>query len=679
MSHPNTNPSPSTSTSENNNSPQGNITSPLLSHFALGSKPLGTGGFGCVFRADQVEFETNKFNVYNLSWNEESSVIEPDLESTFALKLIPQGELSEVKFMSKLCHPNIVACYNVWAEEDCEEIGNLLKSLPSDLLPDDSYPSVQIRRAKHTPYRIPTLLVMQMEYCTEGTLHDWIILENNHGMRRGIFSQLVQALVYLQIKNLVHGDVKLSNVLLTRCKKSGGKLVAKLADFGLTGSYRRTICTTKGFGEEEEDEELSGEEDEDEELSGEEMDKEIQNRRLFLPPEVAKLEVFQKSGQIVVGANHKSDIYSLGLVWICLLCPFTTLGELKDTVFSAMAPSDERKLPESLQSDAKLGEIELITKMLDWDVNIRPSGKEIARFLESEEDYCEGGENELRSIVAAAKCDIGDEEEKLEGIEELEKILLSPTIQKLEPVDPLRVKCQCLVWTFKYCDTFLQNGKQQELPDHHRNVLVSILAQAELVLATLTNVKEHKFPLLDPKAMGMLNVVVNILAKLGREEEAESKLLQFLPPFNQDDDSGSPSSGWEFSTTAIYCKLLTHLKRYEDAIARMDAMYRKLLAQDDKNKAFEALQFLAGVSYDMEFKEQRRRGDDASQEGLENLEQLRGVMDETNKFEYYMVQASRLYNEVTDSEKLLLDGDQLNLDESRVLRFKTVYDFVELK
>ncbi|OXA55306.1 Interferon-induced, double-stranded RNA-activated protein kinase [Folsomia candida] len=620
MSHPNTNPSPSTSTSENNNSPQGNITSPLLSHFALGSKPLGTGGFGCVFRADQVEFETNKFNVYNLSWNEESSVIEPDLESTFALKLIPQGELSEVKFMSKLCHPNIVACYNVWAEEDCEEIGNLLKSLPSDLLPDDSYPSVQIRRAKHTPYRIPTLLVMQMEYCTEGTLHDWIILENNHGMRRGIFSQLVQALVYLQIKNLVHGDVKLSNVLLTRCKKSGGKLVAKLADFGLTGSYRRTICTTKGFGEEEEDEELSGEEDEDEELSGEEMDKEIQNRRLFLPPEVAKLEVFQKSGQIVVGANHKSDIYSLGLVWICLLCPFTTLGELKDTVFSAMAPSDERKLPESLQSDAKLGEIELITKMLDWDVNIRPSGKEIARFLESEEDYCEGGENEvdlkirieiekslevyetlktwdaenpiialilkqkhrflteivekvvkyisprddlfvramnaynqcdddcfgwdvgdglywleklgnkcdlflppdfdsveimkLRSIVAAAKCDIGDEEEKLEGIEELEKILLSPTIQKLEPVDPLRVKCQCLVWTFKYCDTFLQNGKQQELPDHHRNVLVSILAQAELVLATLTNVKEHKFPLLDPKAMGMLNVVVNILAKL---------------------------------------------------------------------------------------------------------------------------------------------------------------------
>lgn len=108
-------------------------------------------------------------------------------------------------------------------------------------------------------------------------------------------------------------------------------------------------------------------------------------------------------------------------------------------------------------------------------------------------------------------------------------------------------------------------------------------------------------------------------------------------------------------------------------------MYRKLLAQDDKNKAFEALQFLAGVSYDMEFKEQRRRGDDASQEGLENLEQLRGVMDETNKFEYYMVQASRLYNEVTDSEKLLLDGDQLNLDESRVLRFKTVYDFVELK
>lgn len=117
--------------------------------------------------------------------------------------------------------------------------------------------------------------------------------------------------------------------------------------------------------------------------------------------------------------------------------------------------------------------------------------------------------------MAAAKCDIGDEEEKLEGIEELEKILLSPTIQKLEPVDPLRVKCQCLVWTFKYCDTFLQNGKQQELPDHHRNVLVSILAQAELVLATLTNVKEHKFPLLDPKAMGMLNVVVNILAKLG--------------------------------------------------------------------------------------------------------------------------------------------------------------------
>jgi len=391
---------PSTSSALVSPSKEGSPCVSILStHFRLDESPLGCGAFGCVFKAEQIEFENSPVNIFHLIENkEEPGRIHLSLESTFALKLIPEGSLSEVTAMSRVCHPNIVACYNVWAENNCEKTEKFLQLIRVKMNPlNDSCVNVmssysQELRDRTTMYRIPLLLVLQMEYCDAGTLGEWLISQPQatRKERCQIFSQIIEAFVYLQLKGLVHGDLKLDNVLFKKCTHTGTLLV-KLGDFGLTLSESLKLVATQGN---------PSHELRPEPISKEEIIAAINNRRLFLPPERARLEAIKNSGEIVIGATHKMDVYSLGLVWLCLLSPpNTTIAVYFRIVRSAMLPTDERKLPNSLESN--LEELHLIQKMIDWDTAVRPSATEVKEFIQTREDYRQQPEHSMDIDVVA--------------------------------------------------------------------------------------------------------------------------------------------------------------------------------------------------------------------------------------------------------------------------------------
>ncbi len=143
-------------------------------------KPLGAGGFGAVFLAEDTR-----------------------LGKPVALK-VPhkqgaEGEemLREPKLMAALNHPNIVQIYTV------EHIGELF--------------------------------FMVMEFAEGGSLHDYITekltLEESEAVEFGL--QILAALDYAHERRVLHRDVRPSNVLV------GAGKILKLTDFG-TSRYLRT-------------------------------------------------------------------------------------------------------------------------------------------------------------------------------------------------------------------------------------------------------------------------------------------------------------------------------------------------------------------------------------------------------------------------------------------------------
>jgi serine/threonine protein kinase len=89
----------------------------------------------------------------------------------------------------------------------------------------------------------PELIILVMEYCSQGDLFTHIVNEGmfSEGRARVIFQQIAEAVRFIHSKNIAHRDLKPDNVLIDK------QFNAKLADFGLchiaaAGQLLRTPC-----------------------------------------------------------------------------------------------------------------------------------------------------------------------------------------------------------------------------------------------------------------------------------------------------------------------------------------------------------------------------------------------------------------------------------------------------
>ena len=135
-----------------------------------------------------------------------------------------------------------------------------------------------------------------MEYCSFGSLHDMVFNIPNNGKNIWEFiKQLANGLSHLHSKEIIHGDIKPQNVLLS--KENYQMANAKLADFG---SSRDKALTGKDKYEA----------------------KLYVGTKRYIPPEVLKNRTFDKS----------ADIWAFGAT-IVFVCNWQHLFDTEEEIF----------------------------------------------------------------------------------------------------------------------------------------------------------------------------------------------------------------------------------------------------------------------------------------------------------------------------------------------------------
>jgi serine/threonine protein kinase len=176
----------------------------LLEEYDLGQE-LGRGSFGVVYKAKhRTSGEDVAIKVIDLTEMQQRNLMEK--------------VNSEIKVHRNLRHPNIVRCIHYGLDH--------------------------------------VHLYMVLELCTQGNLYTYL---QKHGRlleaeALQIINQLVSALSYMHARNVIHRDLKLSNVLITGNVRAGwAEARVKLCDFGLAVRMEHpdednlTMCGTANY------------------------------------------------------------------------------------------------------------------------------------------------------------------------------------------------------------------------------------------------------------------------------------------------------------------------------------------------------------------------------------------------------------------------------------------------
>eukprot|EP00760_Papus_ankaliazontas_P034576 PhM_4_TR7265/c0_g1_i1/m.39265/K16195/EIF2AK2; eukaryotic translation initiation factor 2-alpha kinase 2 len=227
--------------------------------------------------------------------------------NTYAVKVVkvPMRRraqlLLEAQTHSQLDHPNVVRYYTSWEEHTFkDEYFGAFEAEDDDA--NSSYTDASHSTSKTlSPI---TYLCIQMQHYPTGSLADWLVRRRSIDpvVNRSIFHQLVSGLQYLHARNVVHCDLKPSNILVETNKDSddakSSTIHVRIGDFGLSlwsseaaPSAAGQHHSTEGFG----------------------------------TPLYASPEQRRRVGPSSVGAA--SDVYSLGVILLELYVHCATQSE----------------------------------------------------------------------------------------------------------------------------------------------------------------------------------------------------------------------------------------------------------------------------------------------------------------------------------------------------------------
>ena len=146
---------------------------------------LGEGSFAKVYRGE---------------YNGEPCAVKVFKEDVLKKELTPDpGSTSQLDLLSGVKHKNIVQMYGMWLD----------------------------------PHKDRAAVAIVMELCNE-SLYEYIRKFKGKIVRKdkklSVLQDIARGMVYLHERNIVHGDLRSSNILLCHCE---GQMVAKLADFDM--------------------------------------------------------------------------------------------------------------------------------------------------------------------------------------------------------------------------------------------------------------------------------------------------------------------------------------------------------------------------------------------------------------------------------------------------------------
>jgi translation initiation factor 2-alpha kinase 3 len=218
----------------------------------------------------------------------------------------------------------------------------------------------------HTSDDMATLYI-QVELCQQETLQDWISSRNAKVANRddeqiaraatNIFYQCACALAHLHDRSLAHRDVKPSNIFFSQ----DGSV--RLGDFGLAKKISRDMESADSIRKSPQ-------------VCSCEGQRGKKNACAVGTPSYASPE--QRLGDIV---DVSTDVYSLGLVLMELICPVKTQME-RAAMLQRLR--DGREVPSAKYLRPKCRKLaRLALWMTEPEPSQRPSAKEIIRFTRS--------------------------------------------------------------------------------------------------------------------------------------------------------------------------------------------------------------------------------------------------------------------------------------------------------
>jgi len=200
-----------------------------------------------------------------------------------------------------------------------------------------------------------------------------------------MFQQLCNGLEYIHAKGIVHHDIKPPNVFLSR-EESGG-LTLQLGDFGLACPLEDNMVRHNGFG-----------------------------TRLYASPE-----------QLAGTCTKKSDIYSLGVILIELLCKCITVMECFKKV--------EKMKKDGEVSDIEPESCELI-KLLLSDQNIRPDINELRAIIQRKLESSSNEVDCLKKVIKFKDDVIHQKNQQIDDLkDEIIKLRKQLSINEVEAAD----------------------------------------------------------------------------------------------------------------------------------------------------------------------------------------------------------------------------------------------------
>ncbi|XP_011698516.1 PREDICTED: eukaryotic translation initiation factor 2-alpha kinase 1-like isoform X2 [Wasmannia auropunctata] len=248
---------------------------------------------------------------------------------------------------------------------------------------------------ENRPY---VILYIQMALC-EQTLEKWLhgkISATPEPMVRAIFQQIVSGVNYIHSQDIIHHDIKPSNIFIS----TSGQLQIQLGDFGLA-------CLNHKITE----------------LQKEKRHNSVIGTHLYAAPE-----------QLKGKCDQKSDIYSIGIVLIELLILIKTQMELCAIIRSLK----NGNIPEVLIKRHKWTLV--VMQLIQKDPGKRPSSSELLKNFDDDKDIVI---NSLKDTVLKLTDDNRDKDNTIQKLQEqitflqsqldCNNALLKEKVEKLSP------------------------------------------------------------------------------------------------------------------------------------------------------------------------------------------------------------------------------------------------------